>query len=269
MSFEPRLLRQVSELIAPDLSLGPLSEAERQLLIRSIDLTTLGAADLESKVRSLCHQAVEHQVAAVCVFPQFVECAGGCVSGSGVKVATVGGAFPHGLGMPFSVVSEAEWIVRELSIDELDITIPRHLALTGRFDELYDWIASIKDVASGVTLKVILSVSELGEPEVVYQAAMVAMMADCDFVKTSTGKEGDIATQSGALAMVRAIEAFREETGQTVGFKAAGGIREPEDAVWYLRLTLATLGQDWASRDRFRIGASALLDKLVGLADPR
>src|SRR3989442_11692925 len=75
------------------------------LAIRCIDLTTLEGMDTPGKVVQMCAKAVrpdplDHtipSVGAVCVYPELVATAVGHLRGTGVKVASVGGAFPSGL----------------------------------------------------------------------------------------------------------------------------------------------------------------------------
>jgi len=55
-----------------------------------------------------------------------------------------------------------------------------------------------------------------------------------------------------------------------VGFKPAGGIRASKTAIHYLVLLYETLGPTWMTPDRFRIGASSLLnDVLMQIAKER
>jgi deoxyribose-phosphate aldolase len=53
------------------------------------------------------------------------------------------------------------------------------------------------------------------------------------------------------------------ESGFPVGFKASGGVREVPHAAGYLALAESILGEDWATPETFRIGASSLLPKLL------
>jgi deoxyribose-phosphate aldolase len=58
------------------------------------------------------------------------------------------------------------------------------------------------------------------------------------------------------------LQAIREAGGRR-GFKAAGGIRTAADVNGYLALADRLLGPDYATPERFRFGASALLDDLL------
>jgi deoxyribose-phosphate aldolase len=63
--------------------------------------------------------------------------------------------------------------------------------------------------------------------------------------------------------MLEAIRDFHHETGRAVGFKAAGGIRTSRQAIAYLVLLWETLGAEWMGPERFRLGASSLLNDVL------
>jgi deoxyribose-phosphate aldolase len=48
-----------------------------------------------------------------------------------------------------------------------------------------------------------------------------------------------------------------------VGMKPAGGIRTAKEAIAYLTTLYETLGPDWMTPDRFRFGASSLLNDVL------
>jgi deoxyribose-phosphate aldolase len=89
------------------------------------------------------------------------------------------------------------------------------------------------------------------------------MAAGADFIKTSTGKIGVSATLAFALCMMEAARDFHGDTGRQVGIKVAGGVRKAKDAIRYLVVLHETLGPDWMTPDRFRIGASSLLNDVL------
>lgn len=92
---------------------------------------------------------------------------------------------------------------------------------------------------------------------------MIAMEAGADFIKTSTGKAAVSATPEAAVVMCMAIREFAERTGRRVGFKAAGGISTPQDAVLYYTIVERILGPQWLTPALFRIGASSLAGNLL------
>jgi deoxyribose-phosphate aldolase len=63
--------------------------------------------------------------------------------------------------------------------------------------------------------------------------------------------------------MLEAARDFHRETGRPIGIKVAGGVRAAKQAIQYLVLVHETLGADWMTPDRFRIGASSLLNDVL------
>ena len=68
---------------------------------------------------------------------------------------------------------------------------------------------------------------------------------------------------TGTLIMLEAVRDFREQTGQMVGVKPAGGIKTTKDAIKYLVMVNEICGSDWLDPDWFRFGASTLLNDLL------
>jgi deoxyribose-phosphate aldolase len=246
-------------------------------LLRAVslmDLTTLNSNDTEERVRRLCAKAVNPirrdlvealgvageaiRPAAVCVYHPFVATAVAAVQGTGVHVAAVSTAFPHGLAPLSTRLKEIEASVAD-GADEIDVVIPRGLVFGARWQELYDEIVAMRAACGEAHLKVILGTGDLATLRNVMLASMAAMMAGADFVKTSTGKESVNATLPVGLAMVRSIRAYYEQTGYLIGFKPAGGISTAKAALDWLVLMKEELGRPWLEPELFRFGASSLL----------
>src|SRR5437660_4451157 len=237
------------------------------LAIRCMDLTTLEGAGTPGKVSALCSKAIRPDptdahipsAAAVCVYPNLVPTAVERLRGTGVKVASVATAFPSGQSPIEAKLDEVRWAV-EQGADEVDMVIDRGAFLSGQYAKVYDEIVRVKEACGDAHLKVILETGELGTYDNVRRATLLSIAAGADFVKTSTGKISPAATLPVALCMLEAIRDVYEETGRRVGFKAAGGVRASKQAIQYLVLLYETLGSEWLTADRFRIGASSLLN---------
>ena len=89
------------------------------------------------------------------------------------------------------------------------------------------------------------------------------MYSGADFIKTSTGKEVPGADPESFCVMCKTIREYADETGRSVGVKAAGGISPVDDALLYWTIAKIVLGKEWLNNTRFRIGASRLADKLL------
>jgi deoxyribose-phosphate aldolase len=240
------------------------------LAIRSMDLTTLEGSDTVGKIVAICAKAIRPNpldpgippVAAVCLYPQLVPIALEQLDGTSVKVASVAGGFPSGLG-PLDARLQEIRDVAATGAHEIDIVLNRSLFLGGRYAQAFDELVAAREAAGSAHLKVILETGELGSYDRVRQASMLAMAAGADFIKTSTGKIGTNATLPVALCMLEAARDFHRETGRAIGIKVAGGVRTAKQAIQYLVLVHETLGADWMTPERFRIGASSLLNDVL------
>jgi deoxyribose-phosphate aldolase len=245
-------------------------EAKRaaiDLAIRCIDLTTLEGRDSPGRVRSMCTKAVAPAagappVAAVCVYPNLVATARAALGTAPVKIASVATAFPSGLSSLDVKLRDTERAL-EAGADEIDMVIDRGAFLAGDEATVTAEIAAVKKLCGSVHVKAILEAGELGSYDAIRRASDLALEAGADFIKTSTGKIVISATLPIALVMAQAIRAFERRTGEQRGLKVAGGIRTTKQALAYLVLMDETLGGDWLDPDRFRLGASSLLDDLL------
>ena len=241
-----------------------------ELAIRCMDLTTLEGADTPGKVAALSSKALRPDpsdpsipsVAAVCVYPNLVPAAVERVRGSGVKVASVATAFPSGQSSLAVKLDDVRQAVAA-GADEIDMVIDRGAFLSGRYGQVYDEIVQVKEACGDAHLKVILETGELGTYDNVRRASLLAIAAGGDFIKTSTGKLSSAATLPVSLVMLEVIRDVYEETGRVVGFKPAGGIRTAKQAIQHLVLVDETLGADWLTPDRYRLGASSLLNDVL------
>ncbi|MGL5825797.1 MAG: deoxyribose-phosphate aldolase [Nocardioides sp.] len=245
------------------------------LAIRMVDLTTLEGQDTPGKVRALASKAQRPDptdatcpaTAAVCVYGDLVEVATTALASSSVKVAAVATAFPSGRANRAIKLADTRAAVAA-GADEVDMVIDRGAFLTGRYQQVFEEIAAVREAchrprAEPAHLKVILETGELQTYDNVRRACWLAMMAGAHFIKTSTGKVSPAATLPVALIMLEAVRDFRGAFDQQVGVKVAGGIRASKDAIRYLVLVNETVGGDWLHPDWFRIGASTLLNDLL------
>src|ERR1700674_4280849 len=242
--------------------------------ITCMDLTTLSGDDTDERVRRLCakaRQPIQHElekqlgveelgikVAAVCVYHTFVETALRALVGSGIHVAAVSTGFPAGLS-PFE---ERVGEIRrsgEAGAQEIDVVVTRAHVFGGRWQALFDEVATFKIACGHTHMKVILGTGDLLTLRNVARASVVAMMAGADFIKTSTGKEAVNATLPVGLVMTRAIREYAQETGMAVGFKPAGGIRTAKQSLEWLSLMKEELSDSWLNAKLFRLGASSML----------
>jgi deoxyribose-phosphate aldolase len=249
------------------------NEAKRQgilLATSMIDLTTLEGADTPGKVRHLCAKAVcpdanrpeIPSVAAVCVYPSLVGVAHDALRGTGVAVASVATGFPAGQTSLAVKVEETREAVAA-GAGEIDMVISREAYLAGDDARVAHEIEAVKEACGDAHLKVILETAELPTYAHVRHASQLAIDAGADVIKTSTGKAKTGATPGVVLVMLETVRDHAWRTGRIVGVKAAGGVGTTKQALHMLVLVKETLGDEWLTPQRFRIGASSLLNDLL------
>lgn len=232
-----------------------------------LDLTTLAADDTAERVRTLCRRARDPledascHVAAVCVFPRFIDVAREALDDSDVAVCTVAGDFPSARAPLDARVREAR-DARAAGADEIDVVMNVRHARRGDWDALEDEVRAYREACGDRLMKVILRTGELGGADVIANASTAAMVGGADFVKTSTGRERINATLEAGTAMARAIRAYEQETGRAVGLKPAGGISTWAQVREWFAMVDRELGPAWIRPVRLRFGASGLLDDL-------
>ncbi|MFA6334056.1 MAG: deoxyribose-phosphate aldolase [Bacteroidales bacterium] len=253
---------------------GNLSEWDKPEVysasIGLIDLTTLNSTDTPSKVESMIDKVNQFQihypkypsVAAVCVYPNFAKVVKNKLNNAGVKIAVVAGAFPSSQSFSEIKVAECKTAV-EQGANEVDIVLALNHFLDEDYKAAFEEIQQIKNSIGKAHLKVILETGALKTPKLIANASNLAIEAGADFIKTSTGKMEPAATPEAAYVMCRCIKEHYQKTGKKIGFKAAGGISTPEDAILYYAIVETILGKEWLSSGLFRFGASRLANNLL------
>jgi len=239
-------------------------------ILNSIDLTSLNTTDNKSQILRLTGKVNSFSgrfsnipnVAAICVYPNFVPVVKEKLTVKNVKIASVAGGFPSSQTFRSIKVAECKSAVDE-GADEIDIVMPVGAFLGNDFEMVAGEISEIKEAIGEKQLKVIVESGLLGDYEQIFKASMIAMDAGADFIKTSTGKTSISATPEAAFIMCRAIMDFYSETGIKVGFKAAGGIVTSAEALTYFNIVRCCLSEEWLNNKLFRIGASRLANNIL------
>jgi len=236
-----------------------------------IDLTTLDVKDTEERVAGMCRKVNTlperfsgmEGVAGVCVYPVFIPVVRETLTAEGAEIVSVSAGFPAAQTFMEVKVRETEKAVEE-GATEIDIVIAVGKILEGREEEAYDEVRILREVTGGrARLKVILEAGVLDDPHLVHRAAVAAMAAGADFIKTSTGKVTPAARLQGVQVMARAARRYHEVTGRRVGIKPAGGISTEKDALLFMGVVEKELGKAWLNPRLFRIGASRLANDLL------
>ena len=234
-----------------------------------IDLTSLTSIDTKESIWKLVDRVNDFEgirpdvpnVAAICTYPLFIETVKQALTAQEVKIASVAGGFPSSQTFMEIKIAETGMAVMQ-GADEIDMVMNIGYFLEENYEELAEEIQEVKESCRTAKLKVILETGALKSPENIQKAAILALYSDADFIKTSTGKGYPGATPEAVYVMCQTIKKYHSITGRKVGIKVSGGVRTAEEAVRYYTIVKEILGNDWLTKELFRIGASSLVEDI-------
>jgi len=268
-SFDPVKLREEANALILN-SYKEMSVENLKLIIGFIDLTSLNSIDSVKTAEGMCEKVNGYRnsfegipnVAGICLYPPLIPIVKKELKEKEVAIVSVAAGFPTSQTFMELKTREAQLAV-EYGATEVDIVLNLGKFLEANYEEVHDEIKQIKVYVGDARLKVILETGVLQSYDQVWKAAVLAMDAGADFIKTSTGKLNPAATPDSFLVMSKAVQEFYKQTGRKVGIKAAGGIANVEDALNYLHIVKSVLTDKWLNKDLFRIGASRLANNLL------
>jgi deoxyribose-phosphate aldolase len=205
----------------------------RSELAAIIDHTLLHPESTEPDVRSLCNEARELMVHAVCVSATMVTVAADELADSDIHLAAVIG-FPSGAHRAEVKALEAERAFAD-GAQELDVVLNLGLVRVGEWRAVREDIGAVRAAAPAATLKVILEAGVLRQPELI-AACQASDDAGAQYVKTSTG------FHAAGGATPDQVRTMVEATDGRLGVKALGGIRTAEAALSLVRAGATRLG---------------------------
>lgn len=200
-------------------------------ILSKVDHTNLKQTATWDDIKKLCEEGVKYNVASVCIPPSFVKKAKDTY-GDRLKVCTVIG-FPNGYNTTAVKVFETKDAVNN-GADEIDMVINIGLVKAKEFDKVEDEIKQIKEACGGKLLKVIIETCLLTDEEKIKMCKIVTD-AKADYIKTSTGFSTGGATIDDVIL-------FRNNVGENVKIKAAGGIKSIDDAQRFIEEGASRLG---------------------------
>ncbi len=243
----------------------------KKFLFGSIELTTLKTTDSDESVLAFTERVNEFEnaypalphVATICVYPCFAKIVSESLEVDGVEIACVSGSFPSSQARIEVKVAETALAIQD-GATEIDIVLPVGKFLSGDYEGVCDEINELKQTCGeNVAMKVILETGDIVTAANIKKASILSMYSGADYIKTSTGKEKISATPEAAYVMCQAIKEYYDETGIQIGFKPAGGINTPMDAVIYYTIVKEVLGEKWLTNKWFRMGTSRLANLLL------
>lgn len=266
---DEKVNQEVADLLATKMEQYNTPEVLK-FLLSTVELTTLTCEDSLESVLAMVEKynkyAAAHPTlppfATICIYPRFAQIVAQSLEIEGTEVASVVGGFPASQTFLEVKTVETSLAVHD-GATECDMVLSVGAFFSGDFETCADEIEEIKAACGDAALKVILETGVLKSASNIKRAAVLSMYAGADFIKTSTGKVAVSATPEAAYVMCKAIKEYYDLTGRKVGYKAAGGVSTPEEALKYYTIVREILGEEWLNEGLFRIGTSSLAPRLV------
>lgn len=200
-------------------------------ILSKCDHTLLGQTATWQDIKAICDDGMKYATASVCIPPCFVKQAKEYV-GEKLKICTVIG-FPNGYNTTAVKVFETKEALAE-GADEIDMVINIGALKEGKLDFVKNEISELKKACGDKILKVIIETCLLTDEEKITMCRLVTE-AGADYIKTSTGFSTNGAT-------LQDVKLMRENVGENVLVKAAGGIKDLKDAEDFLNIGASRLG---------------------------
>lgn len=231
-------------------------------ILSLIDLTSLNENDNHESILALCQKAITAPnniaPAAICVYDRFAALV---KENSSVPLAIVAGDFPNGTLETSKKITHLQSILHA-QIDEVDVVINPIDVKENNQKAILNELCQMRKICSDKILKVIIESGHLSQAQIEF-ASQCVLVAEADFVKTSTGKKEIGATLESVEIICHLLKSYYIQTGKRVGIKISGGVKSFEQAKTYVQLVERILGSEWIQPKYFRIGASSLWDNII------
>jgi deoxyribose-phosphate aldolase len=204
-----------------------------ETMAKAIDHTVLKPDTTPADLELLTQEAMTHGFRAVCINSSHVAMVCSMLKGSNVHVCSVVG-FPLGAMHAKAKAFEAETAIEDGAM-ELDMVLNIGALKSGDFKTAQEEIKGVRQVVgSDRILKVIIEACLLTEKEKML-ACKIAMSANADFVKTSTGF-------SSGGATIEDVRLMKQTVGDTMKVKASGGIKDWDTAAAMIHAGAVRIG---------------------------
>lgn len=200
-------------------------------ILRHVDHTQLKAFATWEDIKKLCEEAIEYHTASVCIPPCYIKRIHETY-GEQINICTVVG-FPLGYSVTEAKIAETQKALQD-GASEIDMVINISDVKNGDYQAVQEEIAALKAVVGTKILKVIIETCYLTEEEKI-QMCKAVTAAGADFIKTSTG----FGTNGAVLSDIRL---FKENIGENVQMKAAGGVRSIADMEAFIEAGCSRIG---------------------------
>jgi deoxyribose-phosphate aldolase len=204
-----------------------------EMLARLIDISAVQAYQGKQEIDELIGYAKKYRFISVHTLPSWTLYVSEQIAEDLDILVGAPVGFPSGGSCMEIKVQEAKRLIED-GVQEMDMVINVGKVRSGAYDYAAEEIRKVREVSSGIPLKVILETHYLTE-EQIKRVCEICIAQRADFVKTGTGW----APTGATLDIVRKIKRF---VGDDIKIKASGGIRDLETMTEMYRLGVDRFG---------------------------
>lgn len=204
---------------------------DNNTILSFVDHTQLKPFATWNDIKKLCDEALQYKTATVCVPPCYIKKIKETYKDA-ISICTVIG-FPLGYSVTQVKALETTLAIED-GADEIDMVINISDVKNKNFENIKNEIATLKSICKDKVLKVIIETCYLTEEEKIKMCEIITQ-ANADYIKTSTGF-------GTAGANMEDIILFKNNIGENVKIKAAGGVKTISDMEDFINAGCARIG---------------------------
>ncbi|PPE04918.1 deoxyribose-phosphate aldolase [Entomoplasma ellychniae] len=201
-------------------------------LNKYIDHTLLKADATKAEIKKLCEEAIKYEFATICVNTTWTQYANELLKNSKAEITNVIG-FPLGACDSNTKAFETKQAIK-FGASEIDMVLNIGALKDQNYELVLNDMKAVKQAAGKNIVKCIMENCLLTKEQII-KACQLAIEAELDFVKTSTGF-----STSGAT--IEDVKLMKKIVGNACKVKAAGGVRTYHDAIAMINAGADRLG---------------------------
>jgi len=201
-------------------------------LNRIIDQTMLKPHSTWEELERFCIEAIRYNFICVALLPNVIQEASKILGGSEVHIMAAI-SYPRGM-TPLEIKRKEIEEALEDGANEIDMVLNLEAIKACEYKLIESELMTLRKTTGSITAKAILETTLLDDEEIV-RVCQMASDAGIDFVKTSTGFDGNHAT-------IHAVQLMKKSVSNKTKVKAAGGINNLSKVIQMLQAGAARIG---------------------------
>jgi len=201
-------------------------------LNKIIDQTMLRPNATKNELEQFCMEAIQYNFVCVALLPNVIKEAYSILKGTEVHIMAAI-SYPRGMVPKDLKVKEIDEALND-GANEIDMVLNLDAIKCGNYDLIEKEISALREATLSLTAKAILETTLLNDEEII-RVCRIASEIGIDYVKTSTGFNGNQAT-------IHAVQLMKKSVFNKTKVKAAGGINKLDKVVQMLKAGARRIG---------------------------